>query len=219
MVAHPLTAAILISGRGSNMKRLIEAQRSYKIIGVASNKSSAQGLEVAKAAGIAVHAVDREQSTGRIAIEDQKAQLWDWIKKLKPDLVLLAGYMQIVGKAAIAAFPRRIINIHPALLPALAGLDTHARAIAEKHKVHGATVHLVDAGIDTGEIIAQASLQIKPCDDEHSLAARVLELEHKLYPWVIEMIANGNLTLEPKINFSELAKSSAKLNGFSLQVI
>ena len=217
MVAQPLRAAILISGRGSNMERLIAARGGYEILGVGSDSSAAGGLQIARAAGVSTFAVDRTGPTGaKITIEQQKDALWGWIESLSPDLVLLAGYMQIVPARWIARFKRRILNIHPSLLPAFPGLDTHRRAIEARAAQHGATVHIVDEGIDTGAVIAQAALSVGEAETDGSLSARVLELEHRLYPWVVEMVASGGIALSPEVSFTTDARNIAKQLGFSL---
>lgn len=186
------------------MKRLIETQDGYCVSGVASNRSAAPGLAIAQGHDIPIFSAA------------QKPELWDWIASKAPDLVLLAGYMQIVAPETIAKFPRKIINIHPALLPALPGLDTHGRALREGHKRHGVTVHIVDCGVDTGEIIAQAGLDIETNETEESLAARVLALEHQLYPWVVSNIAKGEISLSPTVTFSAAARNDATQRGFLL---
>jgi phosphoribosylglycinamide formyltransferase-1 len=217
MVAQPLRAAILISGRGSNMERLISAQGRYEILGVGSDSSAAGGLAIARAAGIETFAVDRTDVAGvKISIDQQKDALWEWIAALNPELVLLAGYMQIVPARWIARFKQRILNIHPSLLPALPGLDTHRRAIEARVAQHGATVHLVDEGIDTGAIIAQAALSVGEAETEESLSARVLELEHRLYPWVVEMVASGGIALSPEVSCTAVARNLSKQHGFLL---
>ncbi len=199
------------------MERLISAQGRYEILGVGSDSSAAGGLAIARAAGVKTFAVDRTDSAGvKISIDQQKDALWAWIAALNPELVLLAGYMQIVPARWIARFKQRILNIHPSLLPALPGLDTHRRAIEARVAQHGATVHLVDEGIDTGAIIAQAALSVGEAETEESLSARVLELEHRLYPWVVEMVASGGIALSPEVSFTTVARNVAKQHGFLL---
>lgn len=183
---------------------------------VASNKADAGGLQLASAAHIPTFACDRSSENPPLAVAEQKERLWRWISEQRPDLVLLAGYMQIVPPKWIRALPRRILNIHPALLPALPGLDTHKRALEGHHSRHGATVHLVDDGVDTGEIIAQAGLDVAPQESEESLAARVLALEHRLYPWVVNQIAAGTIALTHPICFNDSAKSLAAVERFTL---
>jgi phosphoribosylglycinamide formyltransferase-1 len=199
------------------MERLISAQGRYEILGVGSDSSAAGGLAIARAAGIETFAVDRTDVAGvKISIDQQKDALWEWIAALNPELVLLAGYMQIVPARWIARFKQRILNIHPSLLPALPGLDTHRRAIEARVAQHGATVHLVDEGIDTGAIIAQAALSVGEAETEESLSARVLELEHRLYPWVVEMVASGGIALSPEVSCTAVARNLSKQHGFLL---
>ncbi len=180
------TVAVLISGRGSNLLNLLECARNYKIIAVYSNKAEALGLQYAERFQIPyfIFAKNTEYS----ALE-QKTKLFEHLANLNPDLIALAGFMSIVPTDFIQKFPSRIINIHPALLPKFPGLNTHQRAIDAKEKEHGCTVHYVDEGIDTGEIIAQASCPLLPEDTEDALASRVLKLEHQLYPEVLNNLS------------------------------
>jgi formyltetrahydrofolate-dependent phosphoribosylglycinamide formyltransferase len=173
---------ILISGRGSNMAALIEAARApdcpYEVVLVASNRPEAPGLDHARAAGIATfarphHGLSRAEFDSVI---DQalRAAGVEWIA--------LAGYMRLLSPEFIAGWQDRIVNIHPSLLPAYKGLDTHARVLAAGETRHGCTVHIVTPELDDGPILAQAEVMISDDDTPASLAARVLEAEHRLYP-------------------------------------
>ncbi len=205
---------VLISGRGTNLKSLIDGAQHYGIVRVISNKEDAPGLAVATQAGIPNTAYPRSRFS---SLDAQKEAILDGTVHESPDLVVLAGFMQIIPPEFITAFPRRIINIHPALLPKFVGLDTHARALAAKETEHGCTVHLVDIGVDTGEILAQARLPIVPGDDAASLGARVLEHEHALYPWVVNTIARGDINLNPTpAIFSSAAEQQGRARGFTL---
>jgi phosphoribosylglycinamide formyltransferase-1 len=175
--------AILISGRGSNMEALIRATRTvpgYPAVPVlvVSNRAEAAGLAIARALGVATAVVP---SRGR-SRADFEAELDACLRGHAPDLIALAGFMRILTPDFIGRWRGRILNIHPSLLPKYPGLDTHARALAAGDREAGATVHLVTEALDSGPILAQARVPVLPNDTEASLAARVLEAEHRLYP-------------------------------------
>jgi phosphoribosylglycinamide formyltransferase-1 len=185
--------AILISGRGSNMAALIEAARSpdypAEIVLVASNVPDAPGLARARDAGIATEVVDHKPFG-----KDREAfdrQLQARLEANRIDIVCLAGFMRVLTPWFVARWSKRLINIHPSLLPAFKGLDTHARAIAAGAKQHGATVHFVEAELDSGPIVEQASVAVLAGDTPESLAARVLEVEHRIYPLALKRVAEG----------------------------
>jgi formyltetrahydrofolate-dependent phosphoribosylglycinamide formyltransferase len=179
--------AILISGRGSNMKALIDAAKApgypAEIVLVASNKADAAGLETARTAGIATAVATAVRRS------EMEATLSRHLSASQVELIALAGFMRILSPEFVRQWERRIINIHPSLLPAYPGLDTHARAIAAGETRHGCTVHFVTAGIDEGPVIAQAAVPIHPGDTPETLAERVLIEEHKLYPRALAMVA------------------------------
>ena len=189
-----LRVITLISGRGSNLQSLIEHAKNYEIIAVLSNKPAAPGLHFARQANISCHTFERKEFE---SVQSLKRCMLESALKLAPDVITLAGFMLLVEPEFIAAFPGRILNIHPSLLPKFPGLDTHARAVAAKEREHGCSVHVVDSGVDTGPLIAQAKLQILPGEDEETLAARVLKLEHRIYPWVLNQVALGEIKLFP----------------------
>jgi phosphoribosylglycinamide formyltransferase-1 len=184
--------AILISGRGSNMAALIAAARApdfpAEIALVLSNKSDAAGLAFARQAGVATAAVDHKIYAGRDEFEGSMQAMLD-IHRI--ELICLAGFMKILSAPFVTRWQGRIINIHPSLLPAFRGLDTHARAIAAGVKTHGCTVHFVEPELDAGPIIAQASVPVRDDDTPESLGERVLAEEHKLYPAALALVANG----------------------------
>ena len=185
--------AILISGRGSNMVALIEAARDTgypaEIVLVVSNEPDAQGLERARAAGIATAVADhRPFGKDRQAFE---RALQAAIEPHAIDIVCLAGFMRLLTPWFISQWDGRLINIHPALLPAFKGLDTHARALAAGAKQHGATVHFVVPEMDSGPIIVQQAVPVLPDDTEATLAACVLATEHKIYPLALRLVAEG----------------------------
>jgi phosphoribosylglycinamide formyltransferase 1 len=191
--------AVLISGRGSNMGALIEAAKdpSYpaEIALVVSNNPDAAGLDRARAAGIATAVVDHKPfAADRAAFEHALQHVLD-IHRI--ELICLAGFMRLLTGAFTSAWQGRIINIHPALLPAFRGLDTHARALAAGVKTHGATVHFVVPEMDAGQIIAQAEVPVLAGDTPEALAARVLAVEHEIYPTALRAVAEGRVRLAP----------------------
>ena len=181
------SGVILISGRGSNMRSLVEAKTGLDIRAVISNRPDAAGLEWARARGIATRVVDHKAYPTREAFD---AALAAAIDEHHPDLVLLAGFMRVLTPAFIERYPRRILNIHPSLLPAFPGLHTHRRALEAGVKLHGCTVHVVTPELDGGPIVVQEAVPVLAGDTEESLAARVLEAEHRIYPravrWFVE---------------------------------
>ena len=188
---------ILISGRGSNMEAIMRTAAAerwpFQIAAVISNKPTAAGLEVARAAGIPVAIVNHRDYPDR---EQFDAALASVIDQYQPDLVVLAGFMRILTEGFVNHFAGRLINIHPSLLPSFTGLDTHRRAIDAGVKFHGATVHFVTAELDHGPIVAQAVVPVHDDDDEEILAARVLEQEHLMYPRAVRDLLEGRLVLK-----------------------
>lgn len=184
---------VLISGRGSNLRALVEARLPLEVAAVISNRPDAAGLAFAAQHGIATQVVDHTAFASREAFDDA---LGDAIDAHRPDLVVMAGFMRLLTPGFIRRFAGRMVNIHPALLPAFTGLDTHARALARGCRIHGCTVHLVTEGMDEGPIIAQAAVPVMPDDDADTLAARVLAEEHRLYPAVLRAWEEGRVHLE-----------------------
>ena len=180
---------VLISGRGSNLRALVEARLPLTVAAVISNRPEAAGLAFAAEHGIATQVMDHTGYVGREAFD---AALGDAIESHAPDLVVMAGFMRLLTPGFIARFAGRMLNIHPALLPAFTGLDTHARAIERGCRVHGCTVHGVTADMDAGPIVAQAAVPVLPDDTEAQLAARVLAEEHRLYPAVLRAWCAGH---------------------------
>ncbi|GAB4288487.1 MAG: phosphoribosylglycinamide formyltransferase [Methylophaga sp.] len=182
---------ILISGRGSNMRSIIEAteqgELEVDIAAVISNRPDAAGLEFAQQANIATDVIDHKQFDSR---ESFDAALAEAIDQYQPDFVILAGFMRILTAGFVEHYAGRLINIHPSLLPKFKGLHTHERAIEAGETEHGASVHFVTAELDDGPIILQARVQVLPDDDADSLAARVLEQEHLLYPAAIKKLVS-----------------------------
>ncbi|MEP6997647.1 MAG: phosphoribosylglycinamide formyltransferase [Betaproteobacteria bacterium] len=172
---------ILISGRGSNMAALIDAVRAGGINAtiaiVISNRPAAAGLGIAAAAGIATSVIDHRAFADRLEFERALSAAID---AQSPDLIVLAGFMRILSPAFVARYAGRLLNIHPSLLPAYPGVDTHRRALADGVRIHGCTVHFVTADVDHGPIVAQGAVAVQDGDDEATLAARVLAVEHRL---------------------------------------
>ena len=186
------SGVVLISGRGSNMRSIVEARTGLDVKAVISNRPDAPGLAWARSQGLPAIALDHKAHATREAFD---AELAAAIERLAPDLVLLAGFMRILTPEFIARFPRRILNIHPSLLPAFPGLHTHRRALEAGVKLHGCTVHLVTPELDSGPIVAQAAVPVLRGDTEETLAARVLEAEHRVYPQVVSWF------LEDRVEF------------------
>jgi phosphoribosylglycinamide formyltransferase-1 len=182
--------AILISGRGSNMAALVEAAKApdypAEIVIVVSNRPDAAGLDHARSRGIATAVVDHTLFGDRESFEqalDRK------LVEHRIDLVCLAGFMRLLTPWFVNRWSGRLLNIHPSLLPQFKGLDTHRRALAARVPRHGATVHFVVAEMDAGPIVLQDSVEVEENDTEETLAARVLELEHRLYPQALRAVA------------------------------
>ncbi len=185
--------AVLISGRGSNLRALIAAQdTSYKIILVISNVEGAGGLEKAGAAGIATSVIPHVGKS-REAFD---AELDAALRAADAELVVLAGFMRILSDGFVRGWEGKLINIHPSLLPAYKGTKVHERVIAAKEAVSGASVHFVVPELDAGPVIAQASVPVHPSDTPQTLAERVLEVEHGLYPDALKLLASGKVKLE-----------------------
>jgi phosphoribosylglycinamide formyltransferase-1 len=185
--------AILISGRGSNMNALAEAAKAHdypaEIALVLSNRPEAAGLARARAAGIATAVVDHTaHGKDRDAFERAVEAV---LETHRIELICLAGFMRLLSPAFVTRWQGRLINIHPALLPAFKGLDTHARALAAGVKIHGASVHFVVPEMDSGPIIAQGAITVGEDDDAERLAARVLAIEHRIYPLALRLVAEG----------------------------
>jgi phosphoribosylglycinamide formyltransferase-1 len=189
-----MRAVILISGNGSNLQSLIDNAKKIdlEICSVISNKEDAFGLKRAKRANINVHFVDPNLYKSR---EDFDKQLITIIDELDISLIVLAGYMRILSINFIHHFSGKILNIHPSLLPKFPGLNSHRKAIDAKEKYHGATVHFATEELDGGPIIRQEIVEIDPIDTEYSLAQKVLEKEHILYPKVIHWYTQNRIKL------------------------
>lgn len=187
---------VLISGRGSNMSALIDACKKQEypaeIVVVISNRPGAPGLETAALSGIATKTIDHKQYASR---EEFEADLDATLREAKVDLICSAGFMRLLTEGFVEAWRDRQLNIHPSLLPAFKGLHTHERAIETGVKLTGCTVHFMRTEMDSGPIVAQAAVPVLPDDTPETLAARVLEAEHKLYPLALELVASGKASV------------------------
>ena len=184
---------ILISGRGSNMQALLQAGLPAEIGAVISNDPHAAGLGIARQLGVRTDVVDHRNFPDRSNFD---LALGDAIARYDPHLVVLAGFMRVLTEAFVTRFAGRLINIHPSLLPAFPGTHTHRRALAEGVRIHGCTVHFVTPGLDSGPIIAQAAVPVLAGDTEQTLAARVLEEEHRVLPEAVRWFLDGRLQVE-----------------------
>lgn len=200
------SAVILISGRGSNMQAIVEAGTGADVRAVISNRPDAKGLEWARGQGLATEAIDHASFKSREAFD---AALAEAIERYEARIVLLAGFMRILGDGFIRRFERRILNIHPSLLPAFPGLHTHRRALEAGVKVHGATVHFVTPALDGGPAVIQGVVPVMPDDTEETLAARVLQVEHRIYPQAVRWWVEG------KIEFNAAGVVSVRGTGVS----
>ncbi|WP_186276335.1 phosphoribosylglycinamide formyltransferase [Burkholderia gladioli] len=188
---------ILISGRGSNMEAIVDACARdawpARVVAVIANRPEAAGLSFAAERGIATAVVDHREHDGREAFD---AALAAEIERFAPDLVVLAGFMRILTPGFVSRFEGRMLNVHPSLLPSFKGMRTHEAALAAGVALHGATVHFVIPELDSGAIVAQAAVPVREGDTPETLAARVLEAEHVLYPRAVRWFVEGQLRLE-----------------------
>jgi phosphoribosylglycinamide formyltransferase 1 len=188
---------ILISGRGSNMQAIVEraAEQGWpaRVVAVVSSRPDAAGLHWAAAHGIETAVVDHKQHASRDAFDQALAACID---RFEPQLLLLAGFMRVLGTAFVERYAGRMLNIHPSLLPAFPGLHTHRRALEAGCKLAGATVHFVTPTLDHGPIVMQSAVPVRQGDDEDTLAARVLATEHVVYPQAVRWFVEGQLVLE-----------------------
>lgn len=192
-----ISLVVLISGGGSNLQAIIDAIESNEldaeIKAVISNQENAFGLERASRANIQTCIIDHRQFASRESFDQAMIELID---PLKPDLIVLAGFMRILSNGFIDHYPHRLVNIHPSLLPKYKGLNTHQLAIDNHDSVHGASVHYVCRELDSGTVVIQAEVPVLATDDAVTLASRVLKQEHMIYPMFIKMFAEGRLTFD-----------------------
>jgi phosphoribosylglycinamide formyltransferase-1 len=196
MRSVPLVLGVLASGRGSNLQAILDAIEAgrcpARVAVVVSDRKDAPALERARRAGAKAVHLDPRAYPDRVAFDDAVAEV---LRQHGTELVCLAGYMRVLSAEFVRRFPGRILNVHPALLPAFPGLHAQRRALEHGVKIAGATVHLVDEGVDTGPIVLQAAVPVLDDDTEDTLAARILVEEHRLYPEAIRLYAEGRLRL------------------------
>ena len=193
---RPCRVVVLISGGGTNLQALIDAARddpAFEISAVISNRADAFGLERARRAGIEARIIEHSAYAGR---EDFDAALIETIEAYRPALVALAGFMRILSDGFVRHYQGRLLNIHPSLLPGYRGLHTHQRVLDAGDLEHGASIHFVTEDLDGGPLIIQARVPVLAGDDADTLAARVLEEEHRIYPLVVHWFAAGRLRLK-----------------------
>ena len=197
MTAPRKRVVVFISGGGSNMLALLKATKAAdypaEIVGVISDKADAGGLAKAAAEGIATFAFVRKEFASKEAHEEA---ILSQLEALSPDIICLAGYMRLLSARFIQAYEGRIINIHPSLLPLFPGLHTHQRAIDAGMRIAGCTVHFVTEGMDEGPAVGQAAVPVLTDDTADSLAARVLTVEHQIYPQSLRLLAEGSIRME-----------------------
>ena len=187
---------MLTSGRGSNLRALFDSEADGRLEGtiaaVISNRAAIPALDIAATHGVPGFVVPHEAYADRDAFD---AALGAAIDATEPDLVVLAGFMRVLGPELVGRYAGRMLNIHPSLLPAYPGLHTHRRALADGVRIHGCTVHFVTAALDHGPIVAQGAVPVRDGDDEASLAARVLAVEHRLLPAAVQAFCAGRLVI------------------------
>lgn len=188
---------VLASGSGTNLQAILDSvhgRDGIEVVGVGSDKQAAQALQRAVAAGVDTAVFPADAYEDRIG---RDAAMADWVDSRHPELIVLAGYMQLLSEAFVARFRNRIVNIHPALLPAFPGLDAIGQALAAGVEETGVTVHFVDEGVDTGPPILQRRVPVPPGGDRVQLEAAIHAVEHQLYPEAIRMIAAGRVRIDP----------------------
>jgi phosphoribosylglycinamide formyltransferase-1 len=197
-VAHVITLGVLVSGTGSNLQALLDAVAQKKLDArvavVVSNVPGAGGLERARDAGVEAVVVDHKAYADRRAFD---AAVVEVLRARGVEVVVLAGFMRLVTDALLGAFPMRVVNVHPSLLPAFPGVHSQQQAFDYGVRIAGCTVHLVDGGTDTGPILAQAAVPVEEGDDAESLRLRILAREHELLPQVLQWMAEGRVSVEP----------------------
>jgi phosphoribosylglycinamide formyltransferase-1 len=201
---------ILISGRGSNLQALVNAKLPCKILAVISNRADAGGLNIARAHDIPTHVVSHRDYADR---ESFDAALIDTIDRYQPELVLLSGFMRILTDGFVDHYAGRLINIHPSLLPAYTGVNTHQRALQDGVKIHGCTVHFVTSDLDIGPIIIQAAVTVRVDDTPETLAARVLHEEHRIFPQAVNWLCRKQIWMDTQ---GRIATNRKEITGEAL---
>jgi phosphoribosylglycinamide formyltransferase-1 len=196
LVVSGFRIVVLASGAGTNLQAILDqvhGRDGIEVVGVGSDQPAAGALERARAAGVPTAVFPRSEHPDR---EARDAALGDWVQERDADLVVLAGYMQLLSAAFVARFPDRIVNIHPALLPDFPGLDAIGQALEAGVEVTGVTVHFVDEGVDTGPVLLQRQVPMPASGDREELEAAVHAVEHRLYPEAIRIVAGGRVRIE-----------------------
>lgn len=192
-----MNVAVLASGEGTNLQALLDrvhGRDNVELVAVASNRPDARALERARAAGVATALFPLRMYADRASRDDAIAR---WLLERGTELVVLAGYMQLLSPSFLATFPRRIINVHPALLPAFPGLNAVEQALAYGVKVFGVTVHFVDEGVDTGPVMLQRAIEVPDARDAADVLDRLHAIEHDLLPEAVRLIASGAVSFDP----------------------
>jgi phosphoribosylglycinamide formyltransferase 1 len=206
------SVVVLVSGRGSNLLALLKRQQPfYKIVRVISDQHDAAGLNLAKKHGISTLVIEQNLYPDNLSFN---LALLNAVQEAKPNLVILAGFMRVLSKAFIAPLAPYLINIHPSLLPKFPGLNIHERVIIAQESTSGCSVHVVVPKVDAGPLIAQAVCAVERHDTPEVLAERVLQLEHQLLPWVVEMISSGDIELGSSVTMSRHGKDLCQHFGF-----
>ena len=199
MAADGFRIAVLASGTGTNLQAILDrlhGSDGIEVVGVGSNKPEARALERAREAGIETAVFAATDYAGR---EARDAAIGDWLDGLDVNLVALAGYMELLSTELVGRFENRIVNVHPALLPSFPGLDAIGQALDHGVRITGVTIHFVDAGVDSGPIIAQRPVPVPPDRDRDALEAAIHATEHELYPEAIRALAQGRVSVEGRI--------------------
>jgi phosphoribosylglycinamide formyltransferase-1 len=192
-----MNVAVLASGTGTNLQALLDEVHGHdgiEIVAVGSNRADATALERAAAAGVATAVFPADRYSAR---EDRDAAMADWLQERGAELIVLAGYMQLLSDEFLSRFPNRIINVHPALLPAFPGIHAVEQALRYGVKVFGVTVHFVDGGVDTGPVILQRALELPGADDPAQVRELLRPIEHELLPEAVRLIARGAVSFDP----------------------
>lgn len=209
-MSEPKKIVILISGRGSNMQALLEANLPCQIAAVISNRADAQGLKIAQARGIPTAVISHKDYTDRASFDAALAKVID---RYTPDVIVLAGFMRILTDGFVERYRGKLINIHPSLLPAYPGIDTHERALQDGIKIHGCTVHFVTPTLDHGPIIIQAAVPVMREDTPQTLSARVLSEEHRIFVQAMRWLCRNQVWLneEGRVSSDRLEQPGAAL--------
>ncbi len=193
---NPFRVAVLVSGTGTNLQAILDrlhGRDRVEVVGVVSNNPDAQALERARAAGVEAAVFERAGHADRAARDEAVA---DWLCERGVDLVVLAGYMELLSPGFVRRFPNRIVNVHPALLPSFPGLDAVGQALEHGVRLTGVTVHFVDEGVDSGPIILQRAIEVPYTRDRSALEDEIHRVEHELLPRAIRLIANGAVRID-----------------------